>query len=211
MGHLCSWERSLAPWGGPRDTHHTSIGDRSLHCRQTGSGPSSAILDPGGRHFALGLNEPNGEHLCRSRWITCVAGKGHVPPWRGSRDTSELEVGLDYVTLAKTEVGPPAPSWIPPGAVLARGRCHFGSGLNEPVWEHLEHLWWTGHVTHLNQKWGGLRDHRQTVSGPSGAILSQGSNTLAQDLMSLMGTTCLGLARSRVWRGRSLAPLWWVT
>ena len=100
-----------------------------------------------------------------------MAGKGHLPPGVGHVTPAEPEVGtgqltsaetevwavhvipsepevlLGHVTPAEPEVARPAPSWIPAGAILARG------------------------------------------------------------LMSLMGTTCVGLGGSPVWRGRVTFPL----
>ena len=50
-----------------------------------------------------------------------------------------------------------------------------------------------------------------TGSGLSGNILDHGGHHLALGLISLMGTTCVSLGGSRVWRGSVTCPLGWIT
>ena len=88
---------------------------------------------PGWHHFGSGFNEPNGDHLCMSRRVTCVAGKGRLPPVAGHMTPAEQEVepghvsptepevGAGHLTPAEPEVARTAPSWIPARAILARG------------------------------------------------------------------------------------------
>ena len=65
----------------------------------------------------------------------------------------------------------------------------------------------TGHVTAAEPELGGSRESAEPEVAltmlswmPAGAIL-------AWSLMTLMGTTCVGLVGAHVWQGRSLAPL----
>ena len=65
--------------------------------------------------------------------VTCVVGKGHLPPVAGHVTPAEPEVELGHVSPTEPEVGAghlkptepevarPAPSWIPAHAILAWG------------------------------------------------------------------------------------------
>ena len=50
---------------------------------------------PGWHHFGSGFNEPNGDHLCMSRRVTCVAGKGRLPPVAGHMTPADRKWSRD--------------------------------------------------------------------------------------------------------------------
>ena len=57
------------------------------------------------RHLRLGLNDPNGDDLRRSRRCTCVAEKVTCFPGAVNVTRAELEVVSDHVASAKMEMG----------------------------------------------------------------------------------------------------------
>ena len=127
MNHECGREESLAHLGGSRDTCRTGSVSGSPDTRGTrsrGWSTDSRRIRSGAGHVNplnrkwpvrchLGsrwapsrseVNEPNGDHLCRSRQTTCVAGWVTCPPGAGHVTTTQHELGLGYKTPAEPGV-----------------------------------------------------------------------------------------------------------
>lgn len=93
--------------------------------------------------------------------------------------------GEGHVTPAEPEVARPAPSWIPAGAILARGLMSlFGSPWGAPaghVGRGQDPLpLGAGHMSPAEPEVapGGSRDRRRTGSAPAGTILDPGRRHL---------------------------------
>ena len=158
------------------------------------------------RLFVSGLNEPNGDHLCRSRWIPCVAAKGQLPQWGWSCDTRRIG----------SVAGSPDTHGTASGGG-SRDTCHARIGGRvarlppNRKWR-MGHVTVTepgvgeDHVTPVNQKWGGSCEYDEPeVAHPAPSWILSGA-ILARGLMSQMGTTCECQGGSPVWLGRVTCP-----
>ena len=126
---------------------------------------------------------------------------------------AETEVGAGHLTPAEPEVARPSPSWIPACVILAWGLMRLMGSTCIALG--ISRVWREGvtchpvavHVTPAELEVGdmSIKCHR-TRRGPSSAILDPSGRHLVSGFMSLMATTCIGLAGSPVWWGRVTCP-----